>query len=314
MSSWSKSVGGWRDCQVGRIQWRAVSRTYPLGASSVYDTSHEGARSMELSLDRMLGIFGALGVIIGVGVAIATDPKIRSEMLFAIGCFIFSGVALCLTGGIWAFNTNLSLAKRLLISGPFFAVVCISMMEASRWANGRYVGATSAEKANESKPELSNGETKQEPLTLKGLFLTDFGPNLYRNRWDDRTLTIGSKSNKFPEVTVKFTPQLWIDVHEGTKFLGFYIPNQASDPEEAERKTVLLCKYLPGKFAELLKMLEGLQVYEPKTTGSTIRQSDLPLSRQVYIYHEDPIFPPDMGDLIREYEARQILVEFRGSD
>jgi hypothetical protein len=54
----------------------------------------------------MLGIFGVLGIVIGVGVAIAMDPKIKSEMIFAIGCFIFSGVALSLTVRIWAFGTR----------------------------------------------------------------------------------------------------------------------------------------------------------------------------------------------------------------
>jgi hypothetical protein len=54
---------------------------------------------MEMSVDRMLGIFGVLGIVIGVGVAIAMDPKIKSEMIFAIVCFIFSGLALSLTVG-----------------------------------------------------------------------------------------------------------------------------------------------------------------------------------------------------------------------
>jgi hypothetical protein len=62
---------------------------------------------MEMSVDRMLGIFGVLGIVIGVGVAIAMDPKIKSEMIFAIVCFIFSGLALSLTVGIWAFDTDL---------------------------------------------------------------------------------------------------------------------------------------------------------------------------------------------------------------
>src|SRR6266478_6312105 len=73
---------------------------------------------MEMSADRMLGIFGLLGIVIGVGVAIAMHPKIKSAMLFAIRCFIFSGVALSLTVGIWAFDTDLSPMKRALVAGP----------------------------------------------------------------------------------------------------------------------------------------------------------------------------------------------------
>ncbi len=105
-----------------------------------------------MSLDRMLGVFGVLGIVIGVGVAIAMDPKVKSEMVFAVGCFIFSGVALCLTVGIWAFGTDFSPIKRLLISGVLFVIICTSMVEASRWANGRYLRTVVAEKAPEPIP------------------------------------------------------------------------------------------------------------------------------------------------------------------
>jgi hypothetical protein len=99
---------------------------------------------MEMPVGRMLGIFGVLGIVIGVGVAIAMDPKIKSEMIFAIACFIFSGVALSLTVGIWAFDTDLAPIKRALVAGPLFLIICISMVEASRWAEGRYHRATAA--------------------------------------------------------------------------------------------------------------------------------------------------------------------------
>jgi hypothetical protein len=165
--------------------------------------------------------------------------------------------------------------------------------------------------------KAQHAEKQQTPpllLSLRGLFLTDFGPNLERARWDDRTLTIGSKTNKFPEVTLTFTPQLWIDVHEGTEFLGFYIPIQDKNPEDASKKTVLLCKYLPDQFPAILKLLQSLEVTIPNTKGNTVRTTDLPVSRRVYIYHEDFISPQDLGELVRQYEARQLLVEFRGAD
>jgi hypothetical protein len=150
--------------------------------------------------------------------------------------------------------------------------------------------------------------------TLKELFLTDFGPNVNRARWDDRTLTIGSKTNKFPEVTMTFTPQLWIDLHEGIQFLGFYIPIQDKDPDQASKKTVFLCKNLPDQFPAILKMLQSLEVTVPNPRGSAIKSADLPLSRRMYIYHEDFIAPQDLGDLVTAYETRQVLIEFRGSE
>lgn len=97
---------------------------------------------MEMSFDRVLGIIGVLGIIIGAGVAIAMDPKSKGEMQFSIGCFVFSGIALSITIGIWAFKTDLSAIVRILLAAPLFASVCISMVEASRWAGNRYARAT----------------------------------------------------------------------------------------------------------------------------------------------------------------------------
>src|ERR1700737_5271784 len=44
----------------------------------------------------------------------------------------------------------------------------------------------------------------QEAVILKSLFLNDFGPQLNRAR-DETSLTIGCKTNKFPEMTLPFT-------------------------------------------------------------------------------------------------------------
>ncbi len=101
---------------------------------------------MELSLDRVLGIIGAIGIIIGVGVAIAMDPKVKGEALFASGCFILSGISLCLTVGVWAFGTTLPTVSRIVITGVLCGCVCIATVEAIRWSNGRYQRAVSAEK------------------------------------------------------------------------------------------------------------------------------------------------------------------------
>jgi hypothetical protein len=157
-------------------------------------------------------------------------------------------------------------------------------------------------------------ESKLPQLSLKGLFLSDFGPHVNCARWDDRSLTIGSRTHKFPDLTLTFTPQLCTDSNAGTKFLGFYVPRQDDDPDNASEKTVTLCKQLPYKFPDLVSMLETLTVEKPSTNGSTIRSDQLPLSPRVYIYHEDFISPPDLGDLVREYESQHLLVEFRGRE
>ena len=154
---------------------------------------------------------------------------------------------------------------------------------------------------------------KLTPLTLKQLFDTDFHGRMSANE-GNFPLTIGSKSGKFPETTYTFTTRIYFDMEEGTQFFAFYIPSQDRDPEQASKKTVELCKKLPFQFPELYTRLHGLEEIEPTTRGSTLKSSELPLSRRVFIYHEDFISPPDLGDLVREYEARQLLPEFRGDD
>jgi len=160
-------------------------------------------------------------------------------------------------------------------------------------------------------PPQATRPLSQEHLTLKQLFLTDF--KVFANN-TETTLTIGSKSHKFPEVTLKFTAQLWMDLREGTEILGFYIPIQDKDPEESSKRTVRLCRILPDNFPQILKQLRGMEVSVSNDRGSMLKSTDLTLSRRVYIYHEDSMSPQDTGDLVREYETRQFLLEFRGSE
>jgi hypothetical protein len=199
-------------------------------------------------------------------------------------------------------------AFRILVTTLGTLVVIVGLYYLNVWLRPTPENTATSLSVSESQ------KIKQEPLSLKGLFLTDFGPNVNRARLDDRTLTIGSKTHRFPEVTMTFTAQLWIDLHEGTEFLGFYIPVQDRDPDQASKKTVRLCKYLPDQFPALLTMLRSLQITAPNLRGSTVKSTDLPLSRRAYIYHEDSISPQDLGNLVREYEARQLLIEFRGSE
>jgi hypothetical protein len=233
-------------------------------------------------------------------------------------------IALAFIRRLWHKTAVLVWLERFVLTvlaATLMGVVVFNSMKldaVQRWTLGIAILALSyfaAHTVHKQRSEPTPPQAEQTTaLTLKGLFLTDFGPELNRARWDNRTLTIGSKTNKVPEVTLTFTPQLWIDFHEGTEFLGFYIPVQDKDPDEASAKTVRLCKYLPEQFPEILKMLQSLEVTKPNSRGSTVRSADLPLSRRVYVYHEDFISPPDLGDLVREFEARQWVIEFRGRD
>jgi hypothetical protein len=141
---------------------------------------------MEMSFDRVLGIAGVFGILIGVAVAIAMDPKDKGEMLFSIGCFVFSGLALSLTIGIWIFRSDFPSVARILISALSFAIIGPSMLEASRWAakryersiaeNGKKSGGDNSSKGEDQKTgepspqpvsalaaQLSKGEVKPKP-------------------------------------------------------------------------------------------------------------------------------------------------------
>jgi hypothetical protein len=120
---------------------------------------------MDLSVDRVLGILGVIGIFVGLGVAVAMDPKSKGELEFSIGCFILSGFALSLTVGIATFKSDAVLLERFLISGLLFALICASMVEASRWAQGRYskVGETAVAPKSEKKDDAH-----KEPPTPSG--------------------------------------------------------------------------------------------------------------------------------------------------
>jgi hypothetical protein len=174
---------------------------------------------------------------------------------------------------------------------------------------------TPIKKAN---PPQSKADSKptipaESPLTLKRLFLADFGEHTFRPNMD-MDMTIGSKTNQFPPTTWHFTAQLYLDVGEASQFVGFYIPIQDRDPDEASRKTVQLCENLPDHLGDFISKLQGMQLTVPDTRGTTITSSSLTFSRRVYIYHEDFISPQALADLIKKYDQYQLLVEFRSGE
>jgi hypothetical protein len=116
-------------------------------------------RFLRMSFDRILGIVGVVLAVLGIAVAIAMDPKSRGELVFSIGCFILSGLLLCLTVGVWGFFGSKSAAKRILVSISAFVVICLSLVGACRWANGRYKQAgTEKELQLQSRPQEPRGE------------------------------------------------------------------------------------------------------------------------------------------------------------
>lgn len=112
---------------------------------------------MPMSIDRILAIAGIgiaiLGIIIGIGVAIAMDPKGKGELFFSVGCFLCSGLMLCVVIGWWALLTDAVASKRILVVSPLFLLVCISMVEASRWVRGRHE-AVQPHESSRQKPSL----------------------------------------------------------------------------------------------------------------------------------------------------------------
>jgi hypothetical protein len=249
-------------------------------------------------------IGAAVGILIGVGwnVVNAIPPDVTTPKV----CFSLAAVLLLAKSIIWLSGFNGHRSEKIGAACLIFALVGGAWMWSLDWVYSRRLPLV-AQAPDATKPQNSQ-------ITLKQLFLTDFGPHLNRSRWDDRTLTVGGRTNKFPSQTMTFTPQLWIDFHGGNKFLGFYIPIQDKDPEKSSGKTVLLCKYLPDQVPAVIQMLSSLHVTMPQSRGSTVSTDNLILSKKLYIYHEDFIDPKDLGDLVRLFEAKQFLVEFRGQE
>ncbi len=112
-------------------------------------------------------------------------------MEFSIGCFVFSGFALCLTVGIVAYKSEAQLVTRFLTSGLAFALICASMVEASRWAKGRY-------RSKEEPPSARQGPAAPVPVMEPGVLVNNAefpaGTVLGGIRW----------SNRFTELRIIF--------------------------------------------------------------------------------------------------------------
>ncbi len=93
---------------------------------------------MEISLDRVLGIIGAVGVPAGLGVGIAMDPKTLGELRFAQACLIISGVVVVVFASMWGVSADLARLTRLATVALLFSIAGIGVTEGVRWAQQRY--------------------------------------------------------------------------------------------------------------------------------------------------------------------------------
>lgn len=153
-----------------------------------------------------------------------------------------------------------------------------------------------------------------EPITLKSLFHTDFGPHLSRPTLNDLTLTSDKTSPEYPGTVFRFTAQEYLDFDERTRFLAFYLPSQEKDPQQSSKRNAFLCRRIIGKLADLFKQFDSLQVMTAQPDGGLDNSANLPFSGRIYFYHEDFMAPEDIGDLIRDYRTGGLSLEFRGSE
>jgi hypothetical protein len=154
---------------------------------------------------------------------------------------------------------------------------------------------------------------KQEPLTLKNLFSTDFRrPDVSVSEYPT---SITFKQNPQEPLTLEFVAREWQDSNANSKFVTIYIPSQDRDPEKATSKSFLLCSLIEMKFADLMAQLDGLQLIEsPVGTGNLRKSTEFKFTGRIIIYHEDFMRPQDIGDLVRNYSERGLLLEFRGEE
>lgn len=170
---------------------------------------------MELSVDRILGIIGVVGIVIGIGFGLALDSKSKGEVAFSIGSFIVSGLALGVLAGIALFKSDTQLFARLLLSASVFAVIGILTVEASRWANGR---ATKFPSKDESpKTETPSGEPQKPEIQKPKEMLPLMEPTFLRSNaeYPPGTVLAGIHwNNRFTELRVFFYNNSSDDYHD----------------------------------------------------------------------------------------------------
>jgi hypothetical protein len=120
---------------------------------------------MEFSLDRILGIVGAVAIPAGIGVGVAMDTKTIGELRFAQGCFISSAVILMVFVLIWGFTTDASVIPRLITVAILFCITGVGLAESLRWSQQRYDATHAQDSPNIPKliPLIANPAPPPQP-------------------------------------------------------------------------------------------------------------------------------------------------------
>lgn len=90
-------------------------------------------------------VLAVIALLLGVGATLAMDAKTKGEFRFAVGCFIFSGLMIASTIGLWDITTQVLMLKRILISGLLFSIVGVLLVETIRWTHFRHLNARISE-------------------------------------------------------------------------------------------------------------------------------------------------------------------------
>jgi hypothetical protein len=114
---------------------------------------------MEWNFDRIVGVaglvLGLIAILVGLGVALAMDPKTPGEHNFVRGCFAVSALLLLLSLGAWGVHTNVTLARRGFVVALACAVIGVSLTESIRWADHRSMESVVLSSQAASKDGLS---------------------------------------------------------------------------------------------------------------------------------------------------------------
>ncbi len=165
--------------------------------------------------------------------------------------------------------------------------------------------------ASTSKPRRDNREAEKPP-TLFDLFKNDFS----------NTLKIGDEevpiSINWPDTTTtRISRQVYMDFPAKTKFVGFYIPGAVPPSADVSgNKTFSACVKLlevdavQQAFEHVSKQVAVLAGRDGQMTSI----QDLTFSGRVLIYHDEFLSIPQKADVIRAYAAKQLDVQFMGSD
>lgn len=103
-----------------------------------------------LSFDRLLGIFGALVAIAGIGFGLAMDTRNRAEVRAAIACFSVAALGFLCTIGVWTTTTELDVTKRIIVTALLCAVLGVLLLESIRWSIARHEAKHAPKTAREA--------------------------------------------------------------------------------------------------------------------------------------------------------------------